>query len=115
MTKITQTDMKAHLKELSILTSKACKDYAATTNQLSTHITALWTELEFKKMRITELEETIQDKDFEIADLNSSHADQLWELDKLEKENAQMKEVCGGVAAYEKKIKQYIKKESVDN
>ena len=57
----------------------------------------------------------MEDKDFEIADLNSSHADQLWELDKLEKENAQMKEVCGGVAAYEKKIKQYIKKESVDN
>ena len=56
-----------------------------------------------------------QDKDFEIADLNSSHSDQLWELEKLEKENAQMKEVCGGVAAYEKKIKQYIKKESVDN
>ena len=48
--------IKSHLKELSILTSKACKDYAATTNKLATHITALWTDLEFKNLRITELE-----------------------------------------------------------
>jgi hypothetical protein len=82
---------------------------------MATMNSELWKEIGLKQEKIKLLEETIQDKDFEIADLNSSHADQLWELDKLEKENAQMKEVCGGVAAYEKKIKQYIKKESVDN
>ena len=83
---------------------QACKEHNETTNKMATMNSELWKEIGLK-----------QEKDFEIADLNSSHADQLWELDKLEKENAQMKEVCGGVAAYEKKIKQYIKKESVDN
>ena len=91
------------------------KEHNETTNKMATMNSELWKEIGLKQEKIKLLEETIQDKDFEIADLNSSHADQLWELDKLEKENAQMKEVCGGVAAYEKKIKQYIKKESVDN
>jgi|TARA_R110000803_G_scaffold183048_1_gene245423 hypothetical protein len=94
---------------------QACKEHNETTNKMATMNSELWKEIGLKQEKIKLLEETIQDKDFEIADLNSSHADQLWELDKLEKENAQMKEVCGGVAAYEKKIKQYIKKESVDN
>ena len=115
MNKITQTDMKAHLKELSILTAKACKDYASTTSSLSNMITELWKEIGLKQDRIKILEEQIQDKDFEIDDLNKAHTDQLWDLAKLEKENIELKEVCGGVAHYEKKIKKFLKKESVDN
>tara|TARA_R110002020_G_scaffold327530_4_gene543461 strand:- start:70 stop:417 length:348 start_codon:yes stop_codon:yes gene_type:complete len=115
MNKITQADMKAHLKELSMITAKACKDYASTTSNLSNMITELWKEIGLKQDKIKELQEQIQDKDFEIADLNQAHTDQLWDLSKLEKENTELKEVCGGVAHYEKKIKQFIKKESVDN
>jgi chromosome segregation ATPase len=112
---MTNKDMKDHLKDLSMNMSKAVKDYAATTNQLSTHINALWTELEFKKLRITELEGTIQDKDFEISDLNEACTSQLTQIEGLEAENKELTEICGGVAHYEKKIKEFIKKESVDN
>jgi uncharacterized protein YoxC len=105
---MTNKDMKHHLKDLSMNMAKAVQDYAATTNKLATHITALWTDLEFNKLRINELNDIIQDKNFEISDLNDA-------LRELETENKELKEVCGGVAHYEKKIKQFIKKESVDN
>jgi uncharacterized coiled-coil protein SlyX len=105
---MTNKDMKHHLKDLSMNMAKAVQDYAATINKLSTHITALWTDLEFNKLRINELNDIIQDKNFEISDLNDA-------LRELETENKELKEVCGGVAHYEKKIKQFIKKESVDN
>jgi|TARA_B100001059_G_scaffold227726_1_gene257936 chromosome segregation ATPase len=105
---MTNKDMKHHLKDLSMNMAKAVQDYAATINKLATHITALWTDLEFNKLRINELNDIIQDKNFEISDLNDA-------LRELETENKELKEVCGGVAHYEKKIKQFIKKESVDN
>ena len=105
---MTNKDMKHHLKDLSMNMAKAVQDYAATTNKLATHITALWNDLEFNKLRINELNEIIQDKNFEISDLNDA-------LRELETENKELKEVCGVVAHYEKKIKQFIKKESVDN
>jgi chromosome segregation ATPase len=105
---MTNKDMKHHLKDLSMNMAKAVQDYAATINKLATHINALWTDLEFNKLRINELNDIIQDKNFEISDLNDA-------LRELETENKELKEVCGGVAHYEKKIKQFIKKESVDN
>ena len=112
---MTNKDMKDHLKDLSMNMSKAVQDYAATTNKLATHIIALWTDLEFKNLRITELEGSIQDKDFEIADLNEAYTVQLKQIKRLETENKELTEICGGVAHYEKKIKEFIKKESVDN
>ena len=115
MTKLTQAEMKGHLKETLTLTATACKDYAATTSNLSNMINELWKEIGLKQDKIKDLQEQIQDKDFEIADLNQAHTDQLWDLSKLEKENKELKEVCGGVAHYEKKIKQFMRKESVDN
>ena len=94
---------------------KACKEHNETINKMATHVNELWKEIGLKQDRIKILEEQIQDKDFEIDDLNKAHSDQLWDLAKLEKENKELKEVCGGVAHYEKKIKEFIKKESVDN
>ena len=94
---------------------KACKEHNETINKMATHVNELWKEIGLKQDRIKILEEQIQDKDFEIDDLNKAHSDQLWDLAKLEKENNELKEVCGGVAHYEKKIKEFIKKESVDN
>ena len=94
---------------------KACKEHNETINKMATHVNELWKEIGLKQDRIKILEEQIQDKDCEIDDLNKAHSDQLWDLAKLEKENKELKEVCGGVAHYEKKIKEFIKKESVDN
>ena len=94
---------------------KACKEHNETINKMATHVNELWKEIGLKQDRIKILEEQIQDKDFEIDDLNKAHTDQLWDLAKLEKENIELKEVCGGVAHYEKKIKKFLKKESVDN
>jgi hypothetical protein len=100
----------------------ACKEHNETTNKMATMNSELWNEIGLKQNKITELQQTIQDKDFEIDDLNKAHTDQLWDLAKLEqenlklkKDNEEMKEVCGGVAQFEKKIKQHIKKGSVDN
>ena len=36
----------------------------------------------FKKLRITELEGTIQDKDFEISDLNEACTSQLTQIEE---------------------------------
>jgi chromosome segregation ATPase len=100
----------------------ACKEHNETINKMATHVNELWKEIGLKQDRIKFLEDQIQDKDFEIDDLNKAHTDQLWDLAKLEqenlklkKDNEEMKEVCGGVAQFEKKIKQHIKKGSVDN
>ena len=84
---MTNKDMKDHLKDLSMNMSKAVQDYAATTNKLATHITAL----------------------------NEAYSVQLKQIKRLETENKELTEICGGVAHYEKKIKEFIKKESVDN
>jgi len=101
---------------------KACQEHNETTNKMATMNSELWNEIGFKQSKIKELQEKIQDKDFEIDDLNKAHTDKLWDLAKLEQENLKLKneneelrEVCGGVAQVEKKIKKHIKKERVDN
>lgn len=101
---------------------KACQEHNETTNKMATMNSELWNEIGLKQNKIKELQEIIQDKEFEIEDLNKAHTDQLWDLAKLEQEisklkkaNEEMEEVCGGVAQFEKKIKQHIKKGSVDN
>ena len=100
----------------------ACKEHNETTNKMATMNSELWNEIGFKQSKIKELQETIQDKDFEIEDLNKAHTDQLWDLSKLEeknlklqKENEELREFAGGVVQVEKKIKQRTKQESVDN
>ena len=112
---MTNKDMKNHLKELSMNMSKAVSDYAATTNKLATLQTELWNEIGLKQDKIKSLEETIQDKEDEIADLRTFHEIKVDQVNELQKENKELTEICGGVAHYEKKIKQFIKKESVDN
>ena len=101
---------------------KACQEHNETTNKMATMNSELWNEIGFKQSKIKELQETIQDKDFEIDDLNKAHTDQLWDLakleekiSKLEKENEELREFAGGVVQVEKKIKQHTKQESVDN
>ena len=100
---MTNKDMKHHLKDLSMNMAKAVQDYAATINKLATHITALWTDLEFNKLRINELNDIIQDKNFEISDLN----DALRELETENKEEIPQKDL------YElfKSVEQSLKKE----
>ena len=70
---------------------KACKEHNETINKMATHVNELWKEIGLKQDRIKILEEQIQDKDFEIDDLNKAHSDQLWDLAKLEKENKELK------------------------
>ena len=46
----------------------ACKEHNETTNKMATMNSELWNEIGFKQSKIKELQETIQDKDFEIED-----------------------------------------------
>ena len=73
---------------------QACKEHNETTNKMATMNSELWKEIGLKQEKIKLLEETIQDKDFEIADLNSSHAKRkrtnergLWWCCCIRKEN----------------------------
>ena len=100
----------------------ACKEHNETTNKMVTMNSELWNEIGLKQNKIKELQQTIQDKEFEIGDLNTAHIDQLWDLAKLEeknlklqKENEELREFAGRVVQVERKIKQRTKQESVDN
>ena len=76
------------------------------------HIEELWKEIELKQDRIKELQETIQDKDFELEDLNQHCA-------ILERDNKKMNEdrlkFKTAEATIEKKINKQFNLESVDN
>jgi uncharacterized protein YoxC len=83
------------------------------------HIEELWKEIELKQDRIKELQETIQDKDFELEDLNQHYTDQLRHLAEIERENKKLNEdrlkFKTAEATIEKKLNKQFNLESVDN
>ena len=111
---MTKKDYKDYLRDISMDMAKAVKDYAATTNQLSTHITALWTELEYKKIQITELEGSIQDKDESIEYYSNQNSELLDRVERVEEELKACKGTETSKAQYEKRLKAFIG-QKVDN
>tara|TARA_Y100000389_G_C17294808_1_gene429924 strand:+ start:154 stop:504 length:351 start_codon:yes stop_codon:yes gene_type:complete len=98
---------------------KACQEHNETINKMATMQSELWNEIGFKQEKIKDLQETIQDKDFEIDDLNKQHTDQLWDMAKLEQENTKLKKERDKnrleSAQVEKKLNKHFNLESVDN
>ena len=91
---------------------KACQEHNETINKMATMQSELWKEIGLKQDRIKELQETIQDKDFELEDLNQHCA-------ILERDNKKMNEdrlkFKTAEATIEKKINKQFNLESVDN
>ena len=98
---------------------KACQEHNETINKMATMQSELWKEIGLKQDRIKELQETIQDKDFELEDLNQHYTDQLRHLAEIERENKKLYEdrlkFNTAEATIEKKLNKQFNLESVDN
>ena len=113
--KIDQQKMQEHLRELSKLAMKANIKHHTVIDKHATHARDLMKMLKEERASNQRLKNIISYKDDEIDELNKKNTDQLWELAKMEQKIHKHEEVAAGVAHYEKKIKEYVNKESVDN
>ena len=110
-----QQKMQEHLRELSKLAMKANIKHHTVIDKHATHARDLMKMLKEERASNQRLKNIISYKDEEIDELNQKNTDQLWELANMEKKILKHEEVAAGVAHYEKKIKEYVNKESVDN
>ena len=120
----TISEMRRQIKaDLKGLTKLALEGSIKHSNLITKHtnhshnLLKLYTEAKADNKRLFNV---IDIKQREIDELNKQNTDLLWDLSKLQikiselkDENNELKEV--GSAHYEKRLKKFIKKESVDN
>jgi len=118
MTRITKMDrakMQEHLRELSKLSMKANIKHHAVIDKHVSHSNELMKMLKEERESIKRLKRVISMLRTDVEELEKKNTDQLWDLAKMEQKILKHEEVAAGVAHYEKKIKEYVNKESVDN
>jgi len=115
MNKKDREKMQDHLRQLGMLGLKANVKHHIVVDTISTHSKELLKMYKAEKKKNENLRIYLDKKQYEIDDLTKENLDQSWNLTQLEKNLADCKKVEGSIAHYEKRIKKYIKKESVDH
>ena len=120
MKKIQVDDAMKYYREIGKLAFKSNINHHSVIKNSGNNESKLLKMMAEDRAKISRLENVIDIKQREIDELNKQNTDLLWNLSKLEKkiselkdENNELKEV--GSAHYEKRLKKFINKESVDN
>jgi FtsZ-binding cell division protein ZapB len=112
--------IRADLKGLTALALEGSIKHSKLVTKNTDHSHNLLKVYREEKADRKRLNNVIDIKQREIDELNKKNTDLLWDLSRLqiaisnlEKENSELKKV--GSAHYEKRLKKFINKESVDN
>ena len=117
MTKITEQRqlMLKHLKELNKLSLKANIKHSKNVHRNLDHTVQITKFMKEDRAKISRLENVIDIKQREIDELNKKNTDLLWHGGKLQLKNGKLQEYKDNnereIAYYEKKMKNFIKKE----
>ena len=117
MSKITEQRqlMLKHLKEINVLSHKANIKHSQNIQKQIDHTIVLTKIIQEDRAKLSRLECVIDMKQREVDELNKKNTDLLWDLSKLQLKNGKLQEYKENnekeIAYYEKKMKNFIKKE----